>query len=102
MMTMDKHADIRRAVRGDEPRGPTEQKLEVYDATALVGLRTIVCGAAIERTNEDGEKTVELPKLPELLAAAAISRCLTPARLRGTEIRALRKIMRLTLNDLVD
>jgi DNA-binding transcriptional regulator YiaG len=46
------------------------------------------------------EKTVELPKLPQLLASAAVVRCLTPVRLRGVEIRAIRKIMRLTLNDL--
>jgi DNA-binding transcriptional regulator YiaG len=77
-----------------------EQKLAVYDATALVGLRTLVYDAAIEHIDEDNERSIELPKLDQLLAAAAISRCLMPARLRGPEIRAIRKTMRLTLNDL--
>jgi DNA-binding transcriptional regulator YiaG len=80
-------------------RGPTEQKLTIYDASDIVGLNTLVYDAAIEHI-DDGERSVELPKLDQLLAAAAISRCLMPARLRGPEIRAIRKIMKLTLNDL--
>jgi DNA-binding transcriptional regulator YiaG len=77
-----------------------EHKLEVYNTTVLVGLATLVYGAAIERIEPDGERTVELPNLPQLLASAAVARCLAPARLRGAEIRAIRKIMKLTLNDL--
>ncbi len=74
--------------------------LEDYDATTLVGLRTIVHGAAIEQTDDAGETTVELPKLRSLLAAAAITRCLMPIRLRGWEIKAIRKIMGFTLAEL--
>src|SRR5437899_4511889 len=77
-----------------------EQTLKEYDATALVGMRTIVHDAAIERVDEQGERTIEIPKLRELLAAAAMKRCLTPIRLRGHEIKAVRHIMRLTLTEL--
>src|ERR1700693_142846 len=68
--------------------------LPEYDATALVGLKTLVGNAAIERVDEQGEVTVELPKQSELLAAAAVVRCLMPIRLRGSEIKAMRRIMR--------
>lgn len=77
-----------------------ERTLAVYDATVFVGLRTVVYDAAIERAEDDGETTIELPKLPELLASAAVSRCLLPVRLRGHEIKAMRRIMKLTLADL--
>lgn len=73
--------------------------LDEYDATVEVGLRTVVHGAAIERTHE-GETTVELPQIDKLLATAAIARCLMTVRLRGPEIKAMRKIMGMTLADL--
>jgi DNA-binding transcriptional regulator YiaG len=108
---MSKHAgkgtDLR--VVDGQARGETtvkqvgeggERVLPVYDATVFVGLRTIVLNAAIERTEDDGEVTIELPKLHELVAAAAVARCLMPVRLRGSEMRAMRKIMKLTLADL--
>lgn len=97
-------AEIGRAT-ADQER--TEAKLEeiertltMYDATVFVGLRTVVYDAAIARIEDDGETTIELPKLPELLASAAVSRCLLPVRLRGSEIKAMRRIMKLTLADL--
>lgn len=77
-----------------------ERTLEKYDATVHVGLRTIVCHAAIERIDEEGEETIELPKPRVLRASAAMVRCLMPIRLRGNEIKAIRKIMGLTLSDL--
>ncbi|RYC29383.1 DUF1870 family protein [Lichenibacterium minor] len=52
--------------------------------------------------SNDEEDTVELPKLQELMAAAAIARCLMPERLRGHEIKAMRKILRMTLAELAD
>ena len=76
-----------------------ERVLPEYDATTLVGLRTLVANAAIERV-EDGETTIELPKLDELLAAAAIARCLMPVKLRGWEIKAIRHILNMTLAEL--
>ena len=98
---MTEHAERQRTrVRKMAHKGPTETRLHVYDATPLVGMGTLVYDAAIERVDADGERSVELPKLSELLASAAIIRCLAPARLRGAEIRAVRKIMKLTLNDL--
>jgi DNA-binding transcriptional regulator YiaG len=77
-----------------------ERILNEYDATVHVGLRTIVCHAAIERIDEEGEETIELPKPRELRASAAMARCLMPIRLRGNEIKAIRKIMGLTLADM--
>ena len=70
-----------------------ERTLAKYDATVFVGLRTVVYDAAIERVEDDGETTIELPKLPELLASAAVARCLLPVRLRGQEIKAMRQII---------
>src|ERR1700676_625807 len=77
-----------------------EKTVPVYDATVFVGLRTVVYEAAIERIESDGEVAIELPNLPNLLASAAVARCLMPARLRGYEMRAMRRIMKLTLADL--
>src|SRR5262245_34296091 len=71
--------------------------IEVYDATPLVGLRTLVRNAVIEKQDQNGEITVEVPKLRELLAAATIMRCLMPTRLRGAEVKAMRKAMKMTL-----
>src|SRR5215831_10384091 len=104
-MTMTKH-DERPEVRttGEDPVLDGQHRVEAikrilatYDATPHVGLRTIVCDAAIERVDEMGEETIELPKPRELRAAAAIARCLMPIKLQGWEIKAMRKIMKLTL-----
>lgn len=92
--------DVTRVPENQHRVEATGRALEVYDATTLVGLRTIVHNAAIEHTDEQGEVSIELPKLRELLASAAIARCLMPIRLRGWEIKAMRKIMRLTLAEL--
>jgi DNA-binding transcriptional regulator YiaG len=75
------------------------ETLVTYDATKLVGLRVIVHNAAVHRVDEGGEETTEVPKLRELLASSAVSRCIMPCRLRGWEIKAIRRIMGLTLND---
>src|SRR5208337_4512022 len=83
-----------------EERSKMASVIEVYDASALVGLRTHVHRVAIERVDTNGETTIELPKLPELLAAAAVIRCLMPVRLRGSELKAIRRIMHMTLPDL--
>jgi len=82
--------------------GPRQEKmmdreLKEYNATPLVGLRTTVCGSAILNEVDD---TVEVPNLRELAAAAAVARCLMPIRLRGYEVKAIRKIMRCTLAEL--
>jgi DNA-binding transcriptional regulator YiaG len=78
----------------------SEHIIDEFDATQLVGLHTIVSDAAIERIDEAGEHSIELPKLNELIASAAILRCLVPIRLRGSEMKAMRKAMRMTLADL--
>jgi DNA-binding transcriptional regulator YiaG len=77
-----------------------EKELPVYDATVFVGLRAVVYDAAIERTDENGEVTIELPKLDELAAAVAVARCLMPIKLRGSELRTIRRIMKMTLAEL--
>lgn len=89
-----------RNVEETEKSKVSERVLPEYEATAFVGLRTIVHDAAIEEKDVDGEVTIELPKMQELVASAAVARCLMPIRLRGPEIRAMRKIMSLTLADL--
>lgn len=77
-----------------------EVKLAVFDASTFTGLRTIVYDAAIERIDDEGERSIELPKLAELVASAVVARCLRPERLRGSEIRAIRRVMKLTLSEL--
>ncbi len=72
-------------------------ELGEYDATPLVGLRTTVYGAAIL---DEADGTVEVPNLRELMTAVAVARCLMPIRLRGYEVKAIRKIMRCTLAEL--
>jgi DNA-binding transcriptional regulator YiaG len=79
-----------------EPATP-DHPLKTYDATILIGLKTIVHNAAVVRTDEKGETTVELPKMQELMAAAAVSRCLMPIKLRGAEIKSIRRIMGKTM-----
>jgi DNA-binding transcriptional regulator YiaG len=98
LRVVDGQARGETTVKQAEERG--ERVLPVYDATVFVGLHTIVCNAAIERTEDDGDVTIELPKPHELVASAAVARCLIPVRLRGSEMRAMRKIMKLTLADL--
>src|SRR5579862_7715287 len=72
-----------------------QHTLDVYDVTALIGLRTIVHNGAVEAINHQDELIVVVPHLEELRAAAAVMRCLLPIRLRGREIAAIRKILRL-------
>jgi DNA-binding transcriptional regulator YiaG len=79
---------------------PVEQVLPEYDATSLIGLRVVVRDAAILRINDWGEETVELPKVRELAAAAAVKRCLMPIRLKGQEMKAIRKILGMTMAEL--
>src|SRR6266705_1662244 len=78
-----------RVVDGQHRVKPIERVLEEYDATPLVGLRTLVHNAAIERA-----------LLRELLASAAVKRCIMPLRLRGSEVKAMRRILKLTLAEL--
>jgi DNA-binding transcriptional regulator YiaG len=86
-----------RVIEGQRRAEAIKQLIEEYDATPLVGLYTLVRNAAVQK---DDEMTVELPKLRELLATAAIMRCLMPVRLRGAEMKAMRKAMKMTLADL--
>jgi DNA-binding transcriptional regulator YiaG len=88
-----------RVLEGKHRVAETSTLLEERDVSALVGVRTIACNAAIERRDAAGQ-TIELPKLRELIASALVTRCLMPIRLRGHEIRAMRKGMRMTLNEL--
>lgn len=87
-------------VDGQHETAPVHEVLTKYDATALVGLRAIVHDAAVKKIDKNGEETIEIPQLREMLAAVAVKRCLMPIRLRGWEIKAMRRIMKLTLADL--
>ena len=79
---------------------PSGNQVDIYDATHLVGLRTIVCNTALEYDFGGGEKAIEVPSLEELMASAAIARCLMPVKLKGSEIRAMRHIMKMTLAEI--
>jgi DNA-binding transcriptional regulator YiaG len=101
---MNEHTAIRptrrrpnlRVLEGQQRAAEISAVIKERDVSAIVGVRTIACDAATERT--DG--STELPKLRELIASALVSRCLMPIRLRGAEIKAMRKGMRMTLGDL--
>ena len=107
---MTKNADERRAastgglrvVECSEEDGETarERTLPIYDATVFVGLRTTVYEAATEHVDDDGEEAIELPKMDELLASAPVARCMSPVKLRGHEIKVMRRIIKLTLAEL--
>jgi DNA-binding transcriptional regulator YiaG len=97
---MNRHADgIQHEPAAEKDRSTVQARknktrtLPKYDATPLVGLRTYVHDAAIERIDENGEFSIELPRQRELMAASAVLRCLMDVRLRGWEVRAMRKIM---------
>jgi len=68
------------------------QTLEMHDVSDLIGLRVIVANAVQEVIDDDNETSVEVPDIESLSAAAAVVRCLTPIRLLGAELRAIRKI----------
>jgi DNA-binding transcriptional regulator YiaG len=95
------------AVSGFEGSLPTQtsrsevmtmpQIIREYDTTTLVGLRSIVRDAAVY---DDTDDTVEVPNLDDLMATAAVTRALMPIRLRGAEMKAMRKIMGFTLAEL--
>jgi DNA-binding transcriptional regulator YiaG len=90
--------------KGREAAAPAQSRtvLAEYDASALVGLRTVVQDAVVLIVDAEGEECVHVPNLRGLEAAAAVRRCLVPVKLRGAEIRAMRKIMRLTLAALAE
>jgi len=101
-MTMQDKEGLR-VVDGAHRAAAIQEALRVlpeYDATVHVGLRTVICDAVIERVDADGETTIEVAKPEELRAAAAVLRCLTPIRLRGSEMKAIRKILGLTLAEM--
>jgi transcriptional regulator with XRE-family HTH domain len=76
------------------------QTLREHDVTDLIGLRVVVANVALEFTDENGEKSVEIPDIEALSAAAAVGRCLVHVRLLGSELRAIRKIIGWTATDL--
>jgi DNA-binding transcriptional regulator YiaG len=81
-----------------------DRTLERYDATALIGLPVVVLNSAqeIREKDEDGkeETYIHVPDLDNLAASAAVAQCLMPRRLRGAELRAIRKIMGMTAREL--
>lgn len=92
-----------RAKSGTAATGAVKPKIiDRFDASTLVGLNTIVCDSAYEEIDSDGDTLIEIPNLRALMASAAVARCLMPVRLRGYELRAMRKIMGLTLSGLAE
>ncbi len=78
----------------------TKQVLPEHDVSDLVGLSVIVKDAAIRSVDEEGEETIEVPHLSTLSAAVAVARCLMPVRLRGHELRAMRRITQMTATEM--
>ncbi|MDP2374059.1 DNA-binding transcriptional regulator [Reyranella sp.] len=79
--------------------------LERYDATSLIGLSVVLINGAREIVETDDGRTetyVEVLDIEEASAAAAMARCLMPQKLRGPEIRAIRKIVGMTARELSD
>lgn len=97
----EENNEVRAMLDGQRDAASIKQVvLAEFDATIDVGLRTIIHSAAIECVDASGEETIEIPKSDELRAAVAISRCLLPIKLRGCELKAIRKILGMTLSDL--
>jgi len=78
------------------------QLLPEHDVSDLIGLRAIVEGAAVQVTDAEGEVSVEVPDITTLSATIAMARCLSPVRLRGHELRAMRRIARMTAVDMAE
>jgi hypothetical protein len=79
-----------------------QHTLYAYDATSLVGLRTVVHNGAIESIDENGAVRIDLPNLDELRAAVAMLRCLLPIKLLGRETRVIRRFMGLNPSELLE
>jgi DNA-binding transcriptional regulator YiaG len=71
-----------------------------HDVSDLIGLKVVVINAAIEVTDKDGETTIQVPNIEKASAAAALARCLMPVRLRGHELKAIRRIAGMTASQL--
>jgi transcriptional regulator with XRE-family HTH domain len=78
------------------------KRLERHDVSDLVGLHVIVANAVREIVGPDGEVAHEVPDPKQLACAAAVQRCLIPIRLRGKELRAIRRIAGWTAADLAE
>jgi transcriptional regulator with XRE-family HTH domain len=74
--------------------------LEQHDVSDLIGLHVMIVNTAQEVTVDDGEMMVEVPDIEALSAAAAVARCLVPIRLRGNELKVIRRIAGWTALDL--
>lgn len=85
---------------GKQEMSETRQTLAEHDATKLIGLRAIVAHTAQQIVDESGDISVEIPDIQELAVAAAVARCMLPIKLRGEELRVIRKIAGWTAADL--
>lgn len=79
--------------------GEQRQAIEEHDVTDLIGLRVLVASTAHKLIGEDGVVSFEVPDIEALAIAAAVGRCLMPIRLRGSELRTIRKIAEWTAAD---
>jgi len=80
----------------------TTKTLANHDVSDLIGLHVVVIGVAVEKTNEAGETCIEIPNIEEASAAAAVARCLMQERLRGNEIKAIRRIAGMTAAEMAE
>jgi DNA-binding transcriptional regulator YiaG len=91
---------LRKMAALQRTKGTSEELLPEYDATSFVGLRTMVYESAVRRTDKEGRNTIEVPNLRQLATSAAVARCLMPFRLKGAEIRTMRRLLGMTLIEL--
>lgn len=81
-------------------RAGRDEVLDVYDASHLIGLNVVVVDAARRIVDDDGEEYISVPMIEELAQAAAVARCLLPVRIKGGEMKAIRKIADMTAREL--
>ncbi len=80
----------------------TETLLPLYQVTSI-GLEVVVVETAVEYTcDKCGRKEVSVPDLKGLTAAAAVTRVQLPQKLSSSEVKFLRKSIRLTAKQLGD
>jgi hypothetical protein len=80
-----------------------EQKIKDYNAEALLGIDGVILHDAVVETRCtlcNALDSVIIPNVQGLIAAVAVSRVMIPLKLRGKEIRFLRKAVELSPEEL--
>ena len=81
-----------RSTEDDMSAQATRERLALHDVSDLIGLHVFVANAVRKIEEPDKEITYEVPDPKQLSCAAAVLRCLMPIKLRGSELRTIRRI----------